>query len=76
MESELIPKIQALLTVNEVLTSNHGYDELAAEVVIKIIDPENDWASYISLDDTLKLDKVRAALLAGDLAIASQFGKV
>jgi hypothetical protein len=32
--------------------------------------------TYISLDDALKLDRVSAALLAGDLATASKFGKV
>lgn len=48
----------------------------AAEVVITIIDSEDEWAPYISLDDALKLDKVREALLAGDLATASQYGKV
>jgi len=31
---------------------------------------------YISRDDALKLDRVREALLAGDLAAASQYGKV
>ncbi|NTU96187.1 MAG: hypothetical protein HGA62_00010 [Chlorobiaceae bacterium] len=35
-----------------------------------------DYAPYISHDDALKLDRVREALLAGDLATASQYGKV
>jgi len=48
----------------------------AAEVVIEIIDSEDGWSPYISRDDALKLDRVREALLAGDLAAASQYGKV
>lgn len=47
----------------------------AAEVVIEIIDSEDGWSPYISRDDALKLDRVREALLAGDLVAASQYGK-
>ncbi len=48
----------------------------AAEVEIEIIDSEEGWAPYISLDDALKLDRVREALQSGDVATAGKYGKV
>ncbi len=47
----------------------------AAEVEIEIIDSEDGWAPYISLDDALKLDSVREALKSGDVATASTYAK-
>ena len=48
----------------------------AAEIEVEIIDSEEGWAPYISLDDALKLDLVRNALRSGDLATALRYGKV
>jgi hypothetical protein len=48
----------------------------AAEIEVEIIDSEEGWAPYISLDDALKLDFVRNALRSGDLATALRYGKV
>jgi hypothetical protein len=48
----------------------------AAEIEVEIVDSEEGWAPYISLDDALKLDLVRNALRSGDLATALQYGKV
>lgn len=48
----------------------------AAEVEIEIIDSETGWSAYISLDDALKLDRVREALKADDVAVAGKYGKV
>lgn len=31
LDSNLLPKVQALLAANEVVISSHGYDELAAD---------------------------------------------
>lgn len=48
----------------------------AAEVAIELIDEDHEWAPYISLDDAKKLDAVRAALRAGDIAAASKLARV
>lgn len=48
----------------------------AAEVVIEIVDSDEGWSPYISLDDALKLDGVREALQSGDIATASRYGRV
>ncbi|NTW69292.1 MAG: hypothetical protein HGB23_05510 [Chlorobiaceae bacterium] len=48
----------------------------AAEVVIEIVDSDEGWSPYISLDDALKLDAVREALQSGDIATASTYGRV
>ncbi|MEI6651753.1 MAG: hypothetical protein WCL42_04150 [Chlorobiaceae bacterium] len=47
----------------------------AAEVEIEIIDSEDGWAPYISLDDALKLDRVRETLKSGDVATARTYAK-
>ncbi len=47
-----------------------------AEVEIEIIDNENAWSPYISLDDTLKLDTVRELLREENITEATKYGKV
>ena len=45
---------------------------LAAEVDVKLLDAEDDWAPYLSLDDAYRLDDVRDALRDGDVERASR----
>ena len=47
-----------------------------AEVKIEIIDSENAWSPYLSLEDALKLDTVRELLRNGDIAGAKKLGEV
>ena len=47
-----------------------------AEVEIEIIDNENAWSPYMSLDDTLMLDTVRELLREGNITEAKKYGKV
>ncbi len=47
-----------------------------AEVEINIIDSDEGWSPYISLDDALKLDKIREALKKGDIKSAKKSAKV
>ena len=46
--------------------------DFAAEVVVNLVEAESGWTPYLSLEDAYKLDDVREALRAGDLARASQ----
>ena len=48
----------------------------AAEVDVELIEEDHEWAPYLSLDDAMKLDAVRAALKAGDIASASKLARV
>jgi len=48
----------------------------AAEVEVELIDDDTGWAPYLSVSDARKLDAVRAALKAGQLAEAAVFGRV
>jgi hypothetical protein len=48
----------------------------AAEVEVELFHDENSWSPYLSLDEALKLDKVRAALRAGDVKSASKLARV
>lgn len=46
--------------------------DLAAEVAVEIVEGDGSWAPYLSVEDASKLDDVRDALRAGDLARASK----
>lgn len=50
--------------------------EYVAEVEVELLDLEEGWAPYLSLEDAQKLDEVREALRQGDLATASKFARV
>ena len=47
-----------------------------AEVSIELIETEDDWAPYLSLEDAQKLDDVREALRAEDIKSAAKKSKV
>jgi hypothetical protein len=50
--------------------------QYAAEVDVELIEAENGWSPYLSLDDARKLDAVREALRRGDISGASRHGRV
>lgn len=47
-----------------------------AEVDIEVIDSEEGWSPYISLEDAYRLDDVRRALQRGDVKSASKLSRV
>jgi hypothetical protein len=47
-----------------------------AEVDVELIDNEQGWSPYLTLEDAYKLDDVRAALRRGDLSTATRFSRV
>ena len=47
-----------------------------AEVEVELIETEDEWSPYISLEDAYKLDDVREALRQRNLKAASPHGKV
>lgn len=47
-----------------------------AEVDVELLETEDDWSPYLSLDDAYKLDDVREALRRGDVKSAAQHGRV
>ena len=48
----------------------------AAEVPVELIEDDTAWSPYLSLDDAKKLDAVRIALKAGDVAGAAKHGRI
>ena len=50
--------------------------DFVAEVNVKLIEAEDEWAPYLSLEDASKLDDVRAALRSGDMKTARKLSKV
>ncbi|VAX09558.1 hypothetical protein MNBD_GAMMA26-346 [hydrothermal vent metagenome] len=50
--------------------------EYVAEVDVELMDAEDEWAPYLSLQDAYKLDDVREALHCGDLKAASRKARV
>jgi len=59
-----------------------GYTKLiheggyVAEVNVELIESDEGWSPYLSLDDAYKLDEVREALRRGDVKYAAQFGRI
>jgi hypothetical protein len=50
--------------------------EYAAEVEVELIENEEGWSPYLSLDDAEKLDRVREALRQGDIRAATELTQV
>jgi hypothetical protein len=50
--------------------------QYAAEVDVQLIDGDDAWSPYLSLEDAKKLDDVRRALRREDLKMASQLARV
>lgn len=47
-----------------------------AEVDVELIEEEGGWSPYLSVEDAYRLDEVRDALRQGDVALASQYGRI
>ena len=47
-----------------------------AEVEVELIETDEGWSPYLSLEDADKLDDVREALRRGDIKNAAQFARV
>ena len=50
--------------------------EYVAQVEVELIDSDDRWSPYLSLDDAYKLDDIRQALKNGDLAQATKMAPV
>jgi hypothetical protein len=50
--------------------------DYVAKVEIELIEADDGWSPYLSLDDAQKLDDVRQALRRGDLKAASRLARV
>lgn len=50
--------------------------DYVAEVEVQLIEEEDGWSPYLSLEDAERLDQVREALRQGDVKAASQLARV
>jgi hypothetical protein len=50
--------------------------EFVAEVVVDLIETNEGWSPYLSLEDAYKLDDIREALRRGDVESAVRIGRV
>jgi len=50
--------------------------QYVAEVDVELIDADDGWSPYLSLNDAYKLDDLREALRRGDLATATRLARV
>jgi hypothetical protein len=50
--------------------------QYVAEVEIELIETDEGWSPYLSLEDAYKLDDVRSALRRGDLKSAMRLSRV
>lgn len=55
----------------------HVYEgQYVVEVSVELLESDDGWSPYLSLDDARKLDEVRDALRRGDLKAAARLGRV
>lgn len=47
-----------------------------AEIDVELVETEDGWSPYLSLDDAYKLDDVREAIRRKDLKAATRFGRI
>ena len=47
-----------------------------AEVDVELIETDDGWSPYLSVEDAYKLDDVRDALKRNDLSVASRLARV
>ena len=50
--------------------------KFVAEVDVDLIETDEGWSPYLSLEDAYKLDDVRDALRRGDIETAAKLGRV
>jgi hypothetical protein len=50
--------------------------EYVAEVDVELIDTDEGWSPYLSVDDAHRLDEVRESLRNGDLKKAAKISRV
>ena len=50
--------------------------QYVAEVDVELVDGDDAWSPYLSIDDARKLDDVRQALRRADLKYASKLARV
>ena len=50
--------------------------QFVAEVEVELIESEDSWAPYLSMEDAYKLDDAREALRQGDIQAAAKFGRI
>ena len=50
--------------------------QFVAEVQVDLIESEDSWAPYLSLEDAYRLGDVREALRQGDIEAAAKFGRI
>ena len=50
--------------------------DFVAEIPVELIETEEGWSPYLSVEDAKKLDEVREALRRGDLKAAAKLGRV
>lgn len=62
--------------MNHQVTKTIREGKLMAEVKITLIPDDGAWGPYISAEDTMKLERVRLALKAGDKVTAAKEGAV
>ena len=58
------------------LVEEGGYVAKVPVTLIYETDDPTNWGPYLSADDALKLDAVRAALRRGDIADAARHGEI
>lgn len=75
--SQTLDEVQALRAMrmrkHTKLVQEGGF---LAEVEVHLIESEDSWAPYLSLEDAYKLDDAREALRCADIEAAAKLGRI
>jgi hypothetical protein len=47
-----------------------------AEIEVDLLESEDSWSPWLSVEDACRLDEVKQALERGDIAEAARYGKI
>lgn len=50
--------------------------QYVAEVEVELVETDEGWSPYLSVEDAYKLDEVRQALQSGDIKSATKLARV
>src|SRR5207237_10741567 len=75
-EGEVVGRFQNQVMKTKAKTKLVHEGDFVAKVPVELIETEDGWSPYLSVEDARKLDAVRNALRRGDLKSAAKLGRV
>jgi hypothetical protein len=72
---QLLPEEEKIMSTRKKIKYIHE-GQYVAEVEVELIESDEAWSPYLTVDDAYHLDDLRNALRRGDLEAAVQHGRI